>query len=167
MIPVPASTRVWLAAGVTDMRKGFNGLAALAEKVLAAGSLFGSSAGVPWPARRSGQGDLVRRPGRLPVQQAPGARQVRVAVAGARPGVGDAGAAVDAARRDRLAGAAADLATADGGLILQANQKCLARWRDSLGRAVAVYSGHVRARPRRCPRIRPNCVRPPRAWSRW
>ena len=35
MIPVPASTRVWLAAGVTDMRKGFNRLAALAEKVLA------------------------------------------------------------------------------------------------------------------------------------
>ena len=34
MIPVAASTRVWLAAGVTDMRKGFNGLAALAEKVL-------------------------------------------------------------------------------------------------------------------------------------
>ena len=34
MIPVPASTRVWLAAGVTDMRKGFSGLAALAEKVL-------------------------------------------------------------------------------------------------------------------------------------
>ena len=26
MIPVPANTRVWLAAGVTDMRKGFNGL---------------------------------------------------------------------------------------------------------------------------------------------
>ena len=25
--PVPQSTRVWLAAGVTDMRKGFNGLA--------------------------------------------------------------------------------------------------------------------------------------------
>ena len=34
MIPVPASTRVWLAAGVTDMRKGFNGLAALAQGVL-------------------------------------------------------------------------------------------------------------------------------------
>jgi len=30
MIPVPASTRVWLAAGGTDMRKGFNGLSALA-----------------------------------------------------------------------------------------------------------------------------------------
>jgi transposase len=34
MIPVPASTRVWLAAGVTDMRKGFNGLAALAQDIL-------------------------------------------------------------------------------------------------------------------------------------
>jgi len=34
MIPVPASTKVWLAAGVTDMRKGFNGLSALAQDVL-------------------------------------------------------------------------------------------------------------------------------------
>ena len=34
MIPIPSGTRVWLAAGATDMRKGFNGLAALAEKVL-------------------------------------------------------------------------------------------------------------------------------------
>ena len=31
MIPVPTNTKVWLAAGVTDMRKGFNGLSALAE----------------------------------------------------------------------------------------------------------------------------------------
>jgi len=34
MIPVPSNTRVWLAAGVTDMRKGFAGLSALAETVL-------------------------------------------------------------------------------------------------------------------------------------
>jgi transposase len=34
VIPVPTNTKVWLAAGVTDMRKGFNGLSALAEKVL-------------------------------------------------------------------------------------------------------------------------------------
>lgn len=34
MIPVPTNTRVWLAAGVTDMRKGFNGLSVLAEKML-------------------------------------------------------------------------------------------------------------------------------------
>jgi len=35
MIPVPSNTRVWLAAGVTDMRRGFNTLAAQAEQVLA------------------------------------------------------------------------------------------------------------------------------------
>ena len=34
MIPVPSNTRVWLAAGVTDMRRGFNTLAAQAEASL-------------------------------------------------------------------------------------------------------------------------------------
>jgi transposase len=34
VIPVPTNTMVWLAAGVTDMRKGFAGLSAQAEKVL-------------------------------------------------------------------------------------------------------------------------------------
>ena len=34
MIPVPMNTQVWLAAGVTDMRKGFAALAALADAVL-------------------------------------------------------------------------------------------------------------------------------------
>lgn len=34
MIPVPSGARVWLAAGRTDMRKGFNGLAMLAQDAL-------------------------------------------------------------------------------------------------------------------------------------
>jgi transposase len=34
MIGLPAGTRVWLAAGVTDMRRGFDGLAAIAQDVL-------------------------------------------------------------------------------------------------------------------------------------
>ena len=34
MIGLPAGTRVWLAAGITDMRSGFNGLAAKVEAVL-------------------------------------------------------------------------------------------------------------------------------------
>ena len=34
MIPVPLRTQVWLAAGVTDMRRGFATLAAQAEKSL-------------------------------------------------------------------------------------------------------------------------------------
>ena len=34
LIPVSAQTKIWLAAGMTDMRKQFNGLSALAESVL-------------------------------------------------------------------------------------------------------------------------------------
>ena len=44
MIALPAGTRVWLAAGVTDMRKGFDGLAALVQASLSenpfSGQLF-------------------------------------------------------------------------------------------------------------------------------
>ncbi len=35
MITLPAGTRIWLAAGVTDMRKGFDGLSALVQTTLA------------------------------------------------------------------------------------------------------------------------------------
>ena len=35
MIGLPANTRVWIVAGHTDMRKGFDGLAALAQTALA------------------------------------------------------------------------------------------------------------------------------------
>jgi transposase len=55
MIPVPTQTKVWLAVGVTDMRKGFNGLSALAEKILEqdpySGHLF---------VFRGRRGDLVK-----------------------------------------------------------------------------------------------------------
>ena len=34
MIALPAGTRVWIAAGVTDMRKGIDGLAALVQTAL-------------------------------------------------------------------------------------------------------------------------------------
>lgn len=35
MMGLPAGTRIWIAAGFTDMRCGFNGLAAKVESVLA------------------------------------------------------------------------------------------------------------------------------------
>jgi transposase len=41
MIGLPAGTRVWLVAGVTDMRKGFDGLAALVQTALAANPFCG------------------------------------------------------------------------------------------------------------------------------
>ena len=34
MLALPSGTRVWIAAGVTDMRKGFNSLSALCESQL-------------------------------------------------------------------------------------------------------------------------------------
>lgn len=34
MIGVPAGTRIWLVAGATDMRKGFDGLSALVQTAL-------------------------------------------------------------------------------------------------------------------------------------
>ena len=50
MIPVPSNTRAGMAVGVADMSRGFNTLAAQAEKVLAedpySGHLF-----VSWSSR--------------------------------------------------------------------------------------------------------------------
>jgi len=44
MITLPTGTRIWLACGVTDMRKGFDGLAAIVQLQLAddpfSGQLF-------------------------------------------------------------------------------------------------------------------------------
>lgn len=41
MIGLPAGTRVWLAAGVTDMRRGFDGLAAVVHNTLHADPFSG------------------------------------------------------------------------------------------------------------------------------
>ncbi|WP_158751657.1 IS66 family insertion sequence element accessory protein TnpB [Acidobacterium sp. S8] len=34
MIQLPAGTKVWMAAGVTDLRRGFDGLSAQMQNVL-------------------------------------------------------------------------------------------------------------------------------------
>lgn len=41
MIALPPGTKVWLAAGKTDMRKGFDGLSAVAQTVLKENPLSG------------------------------------------------------------------------------------------------------------------------------
>lgn len=41
MIAPPAGTRIWIAAGVTDMRRGFDGLAALVQTKLEADPFSG------------------------------------------------------------------------------------------------------------------------------
>jgi transposase len=55
MIGLPAGTRVWLAAGVTDMRKGMDGLAAMAQTTLAQNPFSGHVF-----VFRGRRGDLVK-----------------------------------------------------------------------------------------------------------
>ena len=55
MIGLPTGTRVWLAAGVTDMRRGMNGLAAQVQTTLAENPFSGHVF-----AFRGRRGDLVK-----------------------------------------------------------------------------------------------------------
>ncbi len=55
MIAPPANVRVWLAAGITDMRKGFDGLAMLVQQHLGKDPFSG-----PWFAFRGRRGDLLK-----------------------------------------------------------------------------------------------------------
>ena len=55
MIGLPLGTRVWLAAGVTDMRKGMDGLAALVQTMLAENPFSGHVF-----AFRGKRGDLLK-----------------------------------------------------------------------------------------------------------
>ena len=55
MIGLPLGTRVWLGAGVTDMRKGMDGLAALVQTTLAENPFSGHVF-----AFRGRRGDLVK-----------------------------------------------------------------------------------------------------------
>ena len=83
MIALPAGTRVWLAAGVTDMRKGMDGLAAQVQtsSTRIRSPATCSSSG---QARRSGQAAVVERRRDEPVREAPGARPLRVAAGAQR-----------------------------------------------------------------------------------
>ena len=122
MITLAAGTRVWLAVGRTDMRKGFDGLSSLVQQKLTqdpfCGHLFvfrgrrGDLLKVLWYdgqglclfAKRLEKGRFVwPSPADLPAKAGQG---------------GDQPSAVgDAARRHRLADAAADVAAAAGRLI--------------------------------------------------
>ena len=55
MIALPPGARIWLAAGVTDMRKGFGGLAALVQETLAENPFSGQMF-----VFRGRRGDLVK-----------------------------------------------------------------------------------------------------------
>lgn len=114
MIPLPPSTRVCLAYGTTDMRKGFDGLAVLVQQVLEqsphSGALF---------AFRGKRGDLIKLlwfdgSGDVPVFQAHGSRQICLACDEDRQGQPHLGPAFHAARRYRLAPSRTHCSAASG-----------------------------------------------------
>lgn len=49
MISLPSGTRIWLVAGVTDMRKSFNGLGEQIQHVLDENPLLRSPVYLSWP----------------------------------------------------------------------------------------------------------------------
>jgi len=55
MISLPTGTRVWIAAGITDMRKGMDGLAAIVQTALAERAFSGDVF-----VFRGRRGDLVK-----------------------------------------------------------------------------------------------------------
>jgi hypothetical protein len=117
VITIPAGVRIYLACGVTDMRRGFDGLSILAQDVLKqdpfSGAIF---------CFRGRRGDLVKilywdGQGLLPVRQAAGEGPLYLAGDVGRLGYADPGADVDAARRAGMESAASDMAADAGGMI--------------------------------------------------
>ena len=101
MIGPGTGVRVYLACGVTDMRKGITGLASKAQEQLRQNACSGAASGLPWRQGRQkssflhwdGQGFClyykILEEGPLPL-----------AVAGGRCRAADIGAACDAVGRD-------------------------------------------------------------------
>ena len=59
MIALPSHTKIWIAAGVTDLRRGFTGLSALVQTKLEQNPLSGQVFDLSRAPRRSGETDLV------------------------------------------------------------------------------------------------------------
>ena len=70
MIGPRAGTRVWLAAGVTDMRCGIDSLAAKVQMALTRGSVQRPRLRVPRPQRRPGEVAVERWRRHVPVDEA-------------------------------------------------------------------------------------------------
>jgi len=108
VIDLPAGTRIWIAAGVTDMRRGFNGLSAQVQTVLVKQSCCGSMARGCVFAKRLERGRFVW----------PGAEWN----GGAEPG-----SVVDLARSHRLAQRGAHVAAGSRGMKVSLGVALLAQ----------------------------------------
>jgi transposase len=109
VIELRTGTRIWIAAGVTDLRRGFNGLSAQVQTVLEqqpfSGHVF---------VFRGRRGDMIKLlwfdgDGLCLFAKRLGAWPIHLAAGYGRDCLSDAGAACDAARRHRLAKARENL----------------------------------------------------------
>ena len=116
MIGLPAATRVWLAPGATDMRKGFDGLAMAVQATLKRDPFSGHVF-----VFRGRRGDLIKvlwwsGDGLCLFAKTAGARPLRVAGRERGGRASDAGAAGHASGGHRLAASGADLPARAGRL---------------------------------------------------
>ena len=102
MIAFPTNMRIWIVAGVTDMRRGFTGLSAQVQMALEQEPLSGHVF-FSWPSRRSHQGFVVRWRRTLFVSQTARTWTLHLAEGRGRRGLINSGSVVDVAGRDRLA----------------------------------------------------------------
>jgi transposase len=99
MIGLPAGTRIWIVAGVTDRRRGFVGLSGMVQTALAENPFSGHVF-----VFRGRRGDLIKvlwwDGDGLCLLAKRLERGASCATGGASDGVAQAGATFDAARRD-------------------------------------------------------------------
>lgn len=107
MIALPAGTQIWIAAGITDLRRGFDGLSAIVQTVLKENPFSGQVF-----VFRGRRGDLIKvlwwDDDGLPICEAAGEGTFHLAESGKQYCRFDASTVIDAIGRHRLAAAAAD-----------------------------------------------------------
>ncbi|WP_430649298.1 IS66 family insertion sequence element accessory protein TnpB [Bradyrhizobium shewense] len=123
MIPIPSGVRVWIATGHTDMRRGMQSLALAVQESLKgdphAGDLYS------FRGRRCDLVKILWHDGHVALRQAPGSRQVHLAVGVRRRGINLGGADGLHARGHRLAESAIELAAAKRWLSAESVASCI------------------------------------------
>jgi transposase len=98
MIAPPANTQIWIAAGVTDLRRGFTGLSALVQSQLEQSPFSGHVF-----VFRGRRGDLIKLlwfdGDGMSIFEAAGKRTIHLAAGDERHGFVNAGAVIDATGR--------------------------------------------------------------------
>jgi transposase len=111
MIGLPAGTRIWIAAGVTDLRRGFTGLSGMVQTTLQENPFSGHVF-----VFRGRRGDLIK----MLWWDGDGlclfARKIHLAAIHERSSGADSRTIIHVAGRNRLAASGTQLRSADGGV---------------------------------------------------